>query len=114
MVGRAEPLVVDILVAALAGIGFHEELAGNLLLAVYLRRTGKKRPFGSVAFAVHGFRGHGGILNAAARLPTFPHVVRAIAERSEHGKTDCDARDPGEHADVALLGFLCASSAQRI
>src|ERR1700683_198641 len=93
MVRRTEPLVVDIFVTTLARVGFHEELAGNLLLAVNLRGTGEERAFGAVAFAVHVVGRHDGILNATARLPTFTHVARAAADTGEHGQADCYAED---------------------
>ncbi len=75
MVGRAVPLVVDVFVAALAGVGLHEELAGNLLLAIDLRGTGKEVAVGAVAFAVHGVGRHGRIFDAIARLPTLADVT---------------------------------------
>src|SRR5437660_12918693 len=80
MVRRTEPLVVDVLVTALAGVGLHEELAGNLLFAVDLRGAGKERALGAVALAVHGFRRHGGVLYTAARVPAFADVPRAVAD----------------------------------
>src|SRR5579863_173042 len=89
MVRRAEPLIVNIFVAALAGVGLHEELAGNFLLAVNLRGTGEERSLGPVAFAVHVVGRHGWILDAAARLPTLSHVARTIADAGEQGQADC-------------------------
>ncbi len=88
MVRGAEPLVVDVLVAALTGVGFHEELAGNFLLAVDLRGTGEEWAVGAVAFTVHGVGRHGGILNAIADLPAFADVVRAVANGCERDQTD--------------------------
>ena len=35
--------------SALAGVGLHEKLAGNFLLAIDLRRTGEERTVGAVA-----------------------------------------------------------------
>ena len=92
MMRRTEPLVVDIFVAALAGVGLHEKLAGNFLLAVDLRGTGEKRAFGPIAFAVHVVGRHGGILDAGAGLPTFAHVARAVADAGEHDQADCHAK----------------------
>ena len=80
MVRRAEPLVVDIFVAALAGVGLHEKLAGNFLLSVDLRRTGKERTLRTVALAIHVVGRHGGILNSVARLPTLADVAGTIAD----------------------------------
>src|SRR5713226_3843136 len=42
VVHRTEPLVVDVLVAALAGVGLHEILAGNFLSAIDLGGTGEE------------------------------------------------------------------------
>src|SRR5229473_3218791 len=79
MMRRAEPLVVDVFVAALAGVGLHEELAGDFLPAVNLGRTGEERAFGTVAFSIHVVGRHRGIQDAASRLPTLTHVMRAVA-----------------------------------
>ena len=78
MVRGAEPLVVDVFVAALAGVRLHEKLAGNFLPAVHLCGTGEERAFGTVAFAIHVIGGHGRILNAVARFPTATHVPRSV------------------------------------
>ena len=91
MVGGTEPLIVDIFVATFAGVRLHEELAGNFLLAINLRGAGKERTFGPIAFAIHVVGRHGGILDAAARLPTFAHVARAVADAGECDQTDCGA-----------------------
>src|ERR1700730_7357017 len=91
MMRRTEPLVVDVFVTALAGLRLHEKLAGNFLLAVDLRRTGEERTLGAVAFAIHVVGRHGGILDAAARLPAFANVARAEAEGSEHEEAYYDA-----------------------
>ena len=95
MMRRTEPLVVDVLVAALAGIGFHEKLAGNFLLAVNLRGTGKERAFRPIALAVHIVGRHRGILNAGARLPTLAQVVRTVANGGDHGQADCGSERCG-------------------
>src|SRR5579863_8436350 len=84
MMGRTEPLIVDVLVAALAGVGFHEELAGNFLAAINLGRTGKEWPIGAVALSIHSGRWHGGILNASLILPArFTQVTGARAEAGD-------------------------------
>src|SRR5216683_2654862 len=77
---RTEPLVVNVFMAALAGVGLHEKFAGNFLLAVDLRRTGEERAFGTVAFSIHVVGRHGRILDAASRLPALTHVMRAVAD----------------------------------
>src|SRR5450631_120165 len=84
MVGRAIPLVVDVLVAALAGIRFHKELAGNLFSAIHLRGTGEKRAGRAIAFAVHGERWQRGIHNAPMLVPaTFAKIASGRGERRE-------------------------------
>ncbi len=54
MMDRAIPLVVDVGVATLAAIGFHEELAGYMSAVDHLRRTREERAFWAIAFGVHG------------------------------------------------------------
>ena len=103
MVCRAEPLVVDIFVAAFAGIGLHEELAGNFLPAVNLRRAGEERSFGPVAFPVHVGGRHHRILNAIARLPAFAHVARTVADPGQQSKTDRSAHHSRAYAGLSRL-----------
>src|SRR5205807_1425530 len=79
MVHRTEPLVVNVFVTALAGIRFHEKLAGDFLLAVDLGGTGEEVALCPVALSVHVVRRHGRVLNSAARLPTFADVTRAVS-----------------------------------
>src|ERR1700733_11629578 len=95
MMRRTEPLVVNVFVAPLAGIGLHEELAGNFLLAVNLRRTREERSLGSIAFAAHVVGRHGGILDAASCLPTLPHIPRAVTDSGEDNQADCSAKNSG-------------------
>ena len=59
------PLFIDVGVAALAGVGLHEEFTGNFLMTVNLGGAGKKIALWPVAFLVHGFRSVGWILNAS-------------------------------------------------
>src|SRR5207244_2249686 len=86
-----EPLVVDVFVAALAGIGLHEKLAGNFLFSVHLRRTGEERAFGTVAFAIHIIGGHGRILNAVARFPTAANVTRSVTNSRKQREAEHDS-----------------------
>jgi len=51
--GRALPLLVDIGVAALTGVGLHEELAGNFLMPVNLRGAREEIALRAVAFIIH-------------------------------------------------------------
>ena len=94
MVDRAEPLVVDVLVAALAGIRFHEEFAGNLLLAVDLRRTGKKCALGAIAFVIHAGGRHCGIGHVSTLLPArLADIARSVAQSGESEQADDDTGD---------------------
>src|SRR5215470_8715364 len=102
---RAEPLVVDVFVAALAGVGLHEELAGNFLVAVNLRGTGKERSFRSVALAIHRVRRHAGILNAVATLPAFADVARPVADASEHAQAQPNTDRAGEQSRADRTRF---------
>src|SRR5205085_9025963 len=70
VVYRAEPLVIDILVAALARLRFHEELAGDFLVAVNLGGTGKEVSLWAIALASHAGGRVGWILDHRALLPT--------------------------------------------
>src|SRR5579859_1155499 len=97
MVRRTEPLVVNVLVAALARFRLHEELAGNFLLSVNLRRTWEERAFGSVTFPVHVVGWHGRILNAPARLPALANVARAVANTSKHREANDSAHKIRTH-----------------
>src|SRR5438270_11700341 len=110
MVGRTVPLVVNILMTALAGIGLHEELAGNFLFAVNLRRTGEEISLRPVALAIHAFGRHLGILYSVARLPTLPHVVCAVADDGKHSQAERHTDDSG-HDFRSCPGFPAAVSA---
>src|SRR5436305_2811234 len=101
MVGRAEPLVVNIFVAALAGIGLHEELAGNFLFAVNLRRTGEEISLRTVALAIHAFGRHLGILYSVARLPSLAHIMRAVADDGKGSKQSATRTAPATIFDPA-------------
>src|SRR5882762_1927582 len=94
MVSRTVPLVVDIFVAALAGIRLHEELAGNLFSAVHLRGTGKKWAGGAVAFAVHADGRKGGIFNPSMLVPArFAEIASDGRQHRQHGEYRCDAKN---------------------
>src|SRR5260370_32506287 len=85
MVSRTVPLVVDIFVAALAGIRLHEELAGNFFSAIHLRGTGKKWAGGAVAFAVHADGRKGEICNASMLVPgAFAEIGSEGRQRRQH------------------------------
>src|ERR1700731_1798100 len=95
MVSRTVPLIVDILVTALAGIRLHEELAGNLFSAIHLRGAGEKWAGGAVAFAVHADGRKGGIFNASMLVPAgFAEIAsngREHRQQCEHGRNRNDS-----------------------
>src|SRR5579862_2268655 len=105
---------------ALAGIGLHEKLAGDFLLSVNLRGTGKKRPRRSVAFAIHGVGRHRRILDSAALLPALANVTCPVANAGQQHQTDCGEqdrsagiRDPPFRALFYLVGDQKAYSDER-
>ena len=69
MVHRAVPLFVDIRMAALASVRFHEVLRGNVAAMFGLRGAGEEFPLRAVAFRIHGFRRHQWIGDAIRVLP---------------------------------------------
>src|SRR5260370_4290052 len=94
MVSRTVPLVVDIFVAALAGIRLHEELAGNFFSAIHLRGTGKKWAGGAVAFAVHAHGWKGGIFNASMLVPaSFTEIASDGRQHRQHCEDSGNAKN---------------------
>src|SRR6266852_4681012 len=94
MVRRTVPLIVDILVAALAGIRLHEELAGNLFSAIDLRGTGEKWAGGAVAFAVHADGRKVGIFDASMLVPAgFAEIASDGRQHRQHGEDGGNARN---------------------
>src|ERR1700688_3596507 len=89
MVSRAVPLVVNIFVAALAGVGLHEELARNFFSAIDLCGTGEEWAVGGVAFIVHGEGRKRRMFDAAVLVPaSFTEIAgywREHCQHSEHG-----------------------------
>src|SRR5271155_414266 len=69
MMRRALPLLIDVLMAASAGIGFHEVIRGDVLAVGRLRGTGKEGAVWAVAFAIHGCWRNLWILNLMRVLP---------------------------------------------
>src|SRR5438309_9632907 len=104
MVGRTVPLVVDIFVAALAGIGLHEELAGNFLFAVNLRRTGEEIALRPVSLAIHAVGRHLGILYSIARLPSLAQILRAVADDVKGAQAERHSDSSG-HNCLSRSGF---------
>ncbi len=89
MVGRAVPLIIDIFVTALAGIGLHEELAGNFFSAIDLSGTWEERTGGPVALVIHGEWRQRRILYASALRPaSIAKVVRSWRQRHQNGHND--------------------------
>src|SRR5208337_593286 len=94
MVGRAIPLLVDVLVTALAGIRLHEELARNFLSTIHLCGTGEKWAGGTVAFAVHGEGRQGWIFNASMLGPaSFAEIASHGREYRQHNKDGCNSKN---------------------
>ncbi len=78
VMSRAEPLLVDVVVAALAGVRLHEVLAGNFFVPIDLRGTGEKRTLRSITFLIHLPGRQGGIFDAGmARPARLAHVAHA-------------------------------------
>src|SRR5690349_19978761 len=69
---------------ALAGIGHHKELAGDFLVTVNLRGTGKEISLRPVAFLVHGCRRIRRILNS--RLVEPACGAQIIGPKPESGE----------------------------
>src|ERR1700723_1966629 len=93
MVGRAIPLLVDIFMTALAGVRFHEELAGNFFASIDLRRTGEKRAGGAIAFAIHGERRKSGFWEGGVRAPAIlGEMGSRWRERGQQRDNDYDAQ----------------------
>src|SRR5438445_4895181 len=90
MMRGAEPLVIDIFVAAFTGVRLHEELAGNLLSAVNLGGTGEKWAVRTVPFAVHAGRRSERILNASTILPArSAEVPGSPSDGGKHSQAGC-------------------------
>src|ERR1700689_5173301 len=69
MVRRTLPFLVNVCVAALAGIGFGKIIRGNLPAVGRLGGTRKKRTARAIAFAVHGSRRDRRILDPVTAFP---------------------------------------------
>src|SRR6266849_5319201 len=69
MVHGALPLLVDVGVATLAGLGFEEVIGGDVVAVFGLDGTGEKFTVGAVAFLIHGGGSDGGIADAVGILP---------------------------------------------
>src|SRR4030088_391484 len=98
MDGRTVPLVVDILVAALAGIRLHEELAGNFFSAIHLCGAREKWAGGAITFTVHGDGRKGGIFNASMLVPA------GFAEIASYGRQHRQQCEQGGNAKNGVTG----------
>src|ERR671936_976370 len=98
MMDGAVPLLVNVGVAALAGLRLHEELPGNHLAFGNLRGTWKERAVRAVAFAVHRFRRRLRIANVMRSLPVrLTPPPRRRAESDQHGNhNECARRSSNE------------------
>src|ERR1700688_494941 len=108
MVSGAVPLVVNIFVAALAGVGLHEELAGNFFSAIDLRGAGEECAVGAVAFTVHGKRRERRIFNAAVL------VAASFAEIAGYGCEHCQHSEHGGNSydNVTRQALVAACSSR--
>ncbi len=66
---RAFPLLVNIRVAALAGLRLHEIIGGNVIAVCRLRGTRKEFAVWPVAFVIHGRRRNGRVVHAICVIP---------------------------------------------
>src|SRR5216683_4513194 len=69
VVHGALPLLVDVRVATLAGLGFQEVVGGDVAAVFGLRGAGEKFAVGAVAFLIHGGGSDGGIADAIGIFP---------------------------------------------
>ena len=95
VVHRALPLIVDIPVAPLAGLGAHEELGENRLAVGSLGGARKHEALGAAAFVVHAERRRPGIADDVSRVG-----IRAVVKR--HGSVE--SRRCQHHAGAPTPG----------
>src|SRR5437870_11422679 len=69
MMHRAVPLLIDVGMAALAGVGLHEVLRRNVAAMFGLRGAREEFSLRPIALAVHGFRRHERIGNTIRAFP---------------------------------------------
>src|SRR6516164_9871601 len=81
---RAVPLLENVLMAALAGVGFHEELRGDIAVAIDLRGAGEEFVVCSAAFTVHGERRDFGIADDEALAPGVAGVLRTNRDEDRY------------------------------
>ncbi len=83
----AIPLLIDVMVAALAGIRFHEVISRNFSRMGRLRRTGEEGAIGSVAFVIHRAGRRRRIADLIGALPAaLPDLPSAKPERRSQGQ----------------------------
>ena len=82
---RAVPLLINIRMATLAGVGFHEVFGRNVDALFSLRGAGEELSLRSIALRIHGFRRHQRIGDAIRVLPgDFARPPRACRDASRH------------------------------
>src|SRR5207302_3312920 len=91
---RAGPLRINVNVTALAGVGLHEILRGNLAAVCGLRRAGKEKSLRAIAFAVHGGRWHLRILDAVRAWPTHFAEPPGRARHDRKRSKQCGIAQP--------------------
>src|SRR6266403_5453935 len=69
VVHGALPLLVNVGVAALAGLGFQKVVGGDVVAVFGLNGTREEFTAGTVAFLIHGGGGDGGVVDAVGIFP---------------------------------------------
>src|SRR4029077_12951475 len=114
VMSRAEPLVIDVLVATFAGIRLHEELAGDFPVAVDLGRTGKKWTLRSITLLIHGGRRHLRILDARPVRPArLAHVAQPSTQAAQQGQADRQPHDCARISGMQPTASPCSFGNQK-
>ena len=95
VVHRAVPLRINVGVAALAGVGFHEILRGDVDRVLGLRGAGEEFSVGTVTLAVHGVGRHQRIDDAIGAC-VAPADFAYEPEASGDGKGQDDKGDKSQ------------------
>ncbi len=96
VVGGGGPLLVDLLVAAGAGVAGHEEVGRDRAAHVGLRGGREEGALRAAAFAVHAVRGQGRVRDAIALrgVPVLPHDHQR--GRADHDGHDAEGQTLGQ------------------
>src|SRR6516162_6356978 len=85
VMGGAVPLLEDVLMAAFAGVGLHEELRWYVAVAIHLRRAGEKLSACAVALVIHRKRRDLGIANDEMPAPGTTRVLGSYRDNDPNG-----------------------------